>query len=72
MSESQQMIDLQREVHILREQVKDLTMIVTAVRVMTTRINPVCAAKLQNLLDSCAGCAEDEDKLIITAQGIVS
>jgi len=47
---------LNNEIRVLKDQTRDLIMRLSAIKVIVTRINPVCAEKLQQLLDTCGTC----------------
>jgi hypothetical protein len=51
---------LEIENRYLKEQVRDLTMRLSAVKVIVNKINPLCAEKLQKLLEECEGCKGEE------------
>lgn len=46
----------QEEIRFLREQNKDLNMRLSAIKVITNKIHPVCSQRLQELLEECEGC----------------
>ena len=50
----------QEEIRFLREQNKDLTMRLSAIKVIVSKITPICSDKLQQLLETCEGCHDDE------------
>ena len=50
----------EQEIKYLREQVKDLTMRLSAIIVIVNKVSPLCSEKLQQLLDECEGCEGDE------------
>lgn len=47
------------EIAYLKEQNKDLLMRLSAIKVIVTRVNPVCSEKLQQLLSICEGCKDE-------------
>lgn len=52
--------ELENEITRLKEEIKDLTMRLSAVKVMVTKITPVCSEKLLQLLESCSSCKGEE------------
>ena len=48
--------ELSNEIRVLKDQNKDLIMRLSAIKVIVTKINPVCSEKLQQLLDTCNLC----------------
>ena len=52
-------MNLEQENRALREQVKDLTMRPSAIKVITGKVVPICGEKLQKLLEECEGCKGD-------------
>lgn len=55
-------LDLRNEVNALREEVHDLRMRLSAIKVIVTRIEPVCSEKFKTLLEACEGCKGEEDE----------
>ena len=53
-------LELRNEVNTLRAEVHDLKMRLSAIKVITHKISPVCSEKLQTLLESCEGCKGEE------------
>lgn len=43
----------------LEAEVKDLTMRLSAIKVITTKVQPVCANRMQRLLEECELCGEE-------------
>jgi len=57
----QRLFQAEQEIKALKSQLHDLTMRLSAVKVIVTKINPVCSEKLQKLFEECEGCkGEDE------------
>lgn len=48
-----------QKIRELENQVKDLTMRLSAIKVITTKIEPICSQRLQELLEACEGCKGD-------------
>jgi len=53
------MTDPQR-IQLLEAENKDLLMRLSAIKVITTKITPVCSEKLQKMLEECEGCVGSE------------
>ena len=49
-------MNLEQRVKELEAENKDLQMRLSAIKVIVTKINPVCSEKLQKLLEACEGC----------------
>lgn len=54
-------LDLRNEVLSLKEEVKDLRMRLSAIKIIVTRIEPICSEKFTTLLESCEGCKGEEE-----------
>lgn len=50
---------LMNENRILKEQIQDMTMRLSAIKVIVTKITPTCSEKLRHLLEDCEGCKSD-------------
>ena len=55
-------LDLRNEVKTLREEVKDLIMRLSAIKIIVTKIEPVWSEKFKTLLEACEGCKGEEDE----------
>lgn len=51
-------LELQNEIKILKDEIQDLRMRLSAIKVITTRVEPVCSEKLKTLLESCESCKD--------------
>ena len=53
-------MNIEARVKELEAENKDLLMRLSAIKVMVTRISPVCSEKLQKLFEDCEGCKGEE------------
>lgn len=53
-------MNAEQRIRELEAEVKDLTMRLSAIKVIVTKITPVCSQKLQELLWSLEGCKGDD------------
>ena len=49
------------EIRVLREEIKDLTMRLSAIKVITSKVSPVCSEKLRKMMEECEGCKGENE-----------
>ena len=52
-------MNAEQRIRELEAEVKDLTMRLSAIKVIVTKITPTCSEKLRHLLEDCEGCKSD-------------
>ena len=57
----QRLFQAEQEISALKSQVQDLMMRLSAIKVITQKISPVCSEKLQKLFEECEGCKGESD-----------
>ena len=51
--------ELEKKIRLLEQENKDLLMRLSAIKVITQKVNPVCSKKLEELLLECEHCKGD-------------
>lgn len=52
--------ELKNEVKVLREEIQDLRMRLSAIKVIVNSVEPICSEKFKTLLEYCEGCKGED------------